>query len=272
MKQPVKKIPFFSTFFKVIGFFFLGTFLIFLCSLSVNNHSQTSIEQAFQAPSSLHWFGTDHLGRDLFFRSLLGLRLSLFIALSASFINLIIGLFLGTITAFSSPKTDTFLMKIADILYSIPYILMVIILMVIFQNGISSLIIALSLTGWIPIARMVRSEFLLLKNKTYIIFAKKLGGGFYYIVFKHLLPNSIEPILSTIILSIPSVIYSEAFLSFLGLGIQPPQASLGVLVKEGLPSMLYYPWLFLFPILITGMLILAFNYFGEKISKRIKKY
>ncbi len=264
--------------FKNIHFSYIYKFILFillifiLISLSIKDHSQTFIEQAFKAPSKHHWFGTDYLGRDLFFRTILGLQLSLFIALSSSFINFLIGIIWGTITAFSPPKIDIFLMKISDIIYSIPYILMVIILMIIFQNsGILSLIIALSLTGWIPIARMVRSEFLVLKNKNYVLFAKTLGGNPCYIVFKHLLPNSIEPILSAVILSIPSIIYNEAFLSFLGLGIQPPKATLGTLVKEGLPSMLYYPWVFLFPILTTGILIFTFNYIGEKISKKIKK-
>lgn len=252
-------------------FIFTATLVIAFLFLLKKDHTQTFIEKAFQAPSIKHWFGTDYLGRDLIFRTILGLKLSLCIALITSFINLLIGVIWGTIAAFSSQKIDIILIKISDILYSIPYILMAIILMVIFQNRVFSLIIALSLTGWIPIARMVRSEFLILKNKNYVLFAKLLGGNFFYIIFKHMLPNSIEPILSTLVLSIPSIIYNEAFLSFLGLGIQPPKVTLGILVREGLPSMSYYPWLFLFPILVTGMLISIFNYLGEKISKKIKK-
>lgn len=217
-------------------------------------------------PSSLFWFGTDELGRDIFTRVCYGARISLAIGLLAAFIDLGIGLIWGGFAGFFGGKIDEFMMRTADALYALPYLLIVILLTVIFGTGFSSMLIAITLTGWITMARIVRGEICLLKEMDYAMAAKALGASSTRILFGHLLPNAAGPIFATLMLTVPSAIFAEAFLSFLGLGIQAPLASWGTMANDGLPALQYYPWRLFFPSLAMCLTLLGFHLIGEGIK------
>lgn len=214
-------------------------------------------------PSKKFWFGTDELGRDLFTRVWWGARISLFVGITASFIDLCIGVFYGSIAALLGGKKEELMMRLADILYSIPYLLVVILLMVIIGPGISTIIIALTITGWIGMARIVRSQILQLKQMDYVKAAIAIGASRRRILFKHLIPNSMGPIIITLTLTIPSAIFAEAFLSFLGLGVQAPIASWGTMANDGLSALRYYPWRLFFPAGFISITMLCFNLVGD---------
>lgn len=216
-----------------------------------------------QPPSSHFWFGTDDLGRDIFTRIWYGARVSLTVGLLAASIDLGIGLLWGGISGLAGGRTDEILMRCADILSSLPYLLIVILFTVILGSGLFSLLIAITVTGWITMARIVRGQILLLKNMDYITAARALGAGQARLLFVHLFPNAIGPILITLTLTIPSAIFAEAFLSFLGLGIQAPQASWGTMASEGLSALQFYPWRIFFPGFFLCQTMLAFHLIGE---------
>lgn len=216
-----------------------------------------------QPPSLQFWFGTDDLGRDLFTRIGYGARISLCVGLLAALIDLIVGLLWGGIAGFCGGKIDEAMMRFADILYSLPYLLIVILFTVVLGHGLFSILLAITLFGWITMARIVRGQVLLLKEMEYILAARALGAGFGRILSRHLLPNAIGPVLITLTLTIPSAIFAEAFLSFLGLGIQAPMASWGVMANEGLPALQFYPWRLLFPAAFISLTMLAFHLIGE---------
>ncbi|WP_201456988.1 ABC transporter permease [Chlamydia sp. 17-3921] len=223
----------------------------------------TSLNDTLAPPSLRFPFGTDSLGRCMLARTLQGLRLSLLIALIATFIDVCIGLLWSTLAIFGNQKLNFLMMRTTEILYSIPRIPIVILLLVIFNHGIFPLVLAMTITGWIPISRIIYGQFLLLQNKGFVLSAKAMNASTFHILTKHLIPNTLAPIISTLIFTIPGAIYTEAFISFLGLGIQPPQASLGTLVKEGINAIDYYPWLFFFPSFFMIALSISFNLIGE---------
>ncbi|MBT2688339.1 ABC transporter permease [Bacillus sp. ISL-47] len=216
-----------------------------------------------QPPSSEHWFGTDDLGRDVFARTWEGARISIFIGVAAALIDLIIGVIWGGIAGYKGGRTDEFMMRFADILYGVPYLLLVILLMVVLGQGLTTMIIAMSITGWINMSRIVRGQVLSLKSQEYVLAAKTLGANTNRIMSKHLIPNSMGPILVTMTLTVPSAIFTEAFLSFLGLGLTPPLASWGTMANDGLPAMRYYPWRLFFPATFICLTIFAFNVVGD---------
>jgi oligopeptide transport system permease protein len=216
-----------------------------------------------QPPSSEHWFGTDELGRDVFARTWYGARISLFIGLSAALIDLFIGVLWGGFAGYRGGRTDEIMMRIADILWGVPYLLLVILLMVILEQGLGTMILAMTITGWINMARIVRGQVLGLKNQEYVLAAQTLGANTSRIMFKHLIPNAMGPILVTMTLTIPSAIFTEAFLSFLGLGVPQPLASWGTMASEGLPALQYYPWRLFFPATFICLTIFAFNVVGD---------
>ena len=216
-------------------------------------------------PSELFWFGTDELGRDVFTRVWMGTRISFLVGFAAAIIDLFIGVIWGTTAALFGGKTDELMMRICDIIYSIPYLLTVILLMVVLGSGLWTILIALTLTGWINMARIVRAQILQLKESEYINAAKAIGASRFRIIFRHLIPNAMGPILATMTLTIPSAIFTEAFLSFLGLGIQAPIASLGVMINDGLGALSYFPWRLFFPALVLTFAIFALNLFGDSL-------
>lgn len=215
------------------------------------------------APSATHWFGTDDLARDLFVRAWEGARISLFIGITAAVIDLIIGVLWGSIAGLSGGRVDNIMMRIADVLTAIPYLLVVIILLVIMEPGLVPMIIALSITGWVNMARIVRSEVLKIKNQEFVLAARTLGANQWHIIKRHLIPNAMGAILVTMTMTIPSAIFTESFLSYLGLGVQAPVASWGTMASEGFKALQSAPWRLLFPAILISVTIFAFNAVGD---------
>lgn len=215
------------------------------------------------APSSQFWFGTDELGRDLFTRVWWGARISLFVGIMASFMDLVIGVLYGSIAGSIGGKTEEIMMRICDVLYSIPYLLVVILLMVMIGSGITTIILALTITGWIGMARIVRGQILQIKQLDFVKAAQVAGANRLRILWRHLIPNSMGPIIITLTLTIPTAIFAEAFLSFLGLGVQAPIASWGTMANDGLPALRYYPWRLFFPAGFISLTMLSFNLLGD---------
>lgn len=249
----------------------LITFAILVPLISPYTYYDIDLSIKNQAPSLTHWFGTDDLGRDVFIRIWYGARVSLFVGIAAAIIDLIIGMLWGGIAALAGGKIDELMMRIADILSAIPSLLIIISLMVVIGPGLHTIIIALSILGWITMARVVRGQLLQLKELGYVQAARALGASFWRILFRHLFPNALGPILVTLTLTIPSAIFTEAFLSYLGLGVQAPTASWGTMANEGLPALEYYPWRLFFPAAFISLTMLAFNMLGDGLSTAISR-
>lgn len=215
------------------------------------------------APSASNWFGTDDLGRDIFVRVWQGARISLFIGITAAVIDLIIGVLWGSIAGLAGGKVDNIMMRIADILYAIPYLLVVIILLVVLEPGLVPMIIALSITGWVNMARIVRAEVLSIKNREFVLASRTLGANTRHLILRHLIPNALGAILVTMTLTIPSAIFTESFLSFLGLGVPQPTASWGTMASEGISALSTAPWRLFFPAFFISLTIFAFNAVGD---------
>jgi ABC-type dipeptide/oligopeptide/nickel transport system permease subunit len=220
-------------------------------------------------PNSVHWFGTDELGRDLFTRTWFGARYSLIIGLLAAAIDFLIGVIYGGIAGMATRKIDAVMMRIAEVIYSIPYLLVVILLSVVFSTsgaGTSMfvLILAMSLTGWVPMAILVRGQVLQLKESEYSLASESLGASKGWILRKHIIPNTLGPILVNVTLTIPRAIFAEATLSFLGLGIQPPKSSLGNLANEGLAGLpVGNAYQIFIPAIFISLIMFAFNVLGD---------
>ncbi|MEQ6354134.1 ABC transporter permease [Lysinibacillus sp. M3] len=214
-------------------------------------------------PSAEFWFGTDDLGRDIFVRVWAGARISLLIGFAAAIIDLIIGVLWGSISGLAGGRVDNIMMRIADVLTAIPYLLVVIVLLVVLKPGIVPMIIALSITGWIQMARIVRGEVLAIKNQEYVLAARTLGARTGHLILKHLVPNALGVILVTMTLTVPSAIFTESFLSYLGLGVPAPLASWGTMASEGNGAIANAPWRLIFPALFISLTIFAFNAVGD---------
>ena len=239
--------------------------LMALCGPWISGYTyfDTALEKKNLAPCMEYWFGSDDLGRDLFTRVCYGARISLFVGITAALIDMGLGIMWGGIAGFAGKRLDNFMMRCADILYSLPYLLVVILLLVIMGPGLLSILVAMTIIGWITMARVVRGQVLQLKEQEFVQSAIILGADFKRILFKHILPNAMGPILVTLTLTVPTAIFAEAFLSFLGLGVQAPVASWGTLASDGMAAMEYYPWRLFFPALFISSTILAFNWLGE---------
>lgn len=242
---------------------FLFTMAIIGPFLTPYTYYETHLHLKNQAPSAQFWFGTDELGRDLFTRVWWGARISLLVGIAASLIDLVIGVFYGSLAASLGGRKEEFMMRIADILYSIPYLLVVILLMVVIGSGIGTIILALTMTGWISMSRIVRGQILQLKELDFIKAAHCMGASRFRILLRHLIPNAIGSIIVTVTLTIPTAIFAEAFLSFLGLGVQAPIASWGTMANDGLPALRYYPWRLFFPAGFISITMLSFNLLGD---------
>lgn len=242
--------------------------LIIMAIIGPYLNSYSYFEQDFSKknlrPNSEHWFGTDSVGRDLFTRAWYGARISLFIGLMAATIDFVVGIIYGGISALRGGKVDNVMMRIAEILFSIPYLLMVILMMIVLERGIWPIIIAMSITGWIPMARLVRGQVLQLKEMEYVQAANSMGAKTGWLLRKHLVPNTMGPILVNITLSVPTAIFAEATLSFLGLGIPAPEASWGTMASDALGSILIGNFYQLsIPAVLISLTMFAFNVFGD---------
>ncbi|MGL5345914.1 MAG: oligopeptide ABC transporter permease [Peptostreptococcaceae bacterium] len=210
-----------------------------------------------------YWFGTDALGRDIWTRVWWGCRVSLFIALLAAFFDLVIGVTYGGISAYYGGKVDTVMQRIIEIITGIPSLVIVTLFMLVFKPGIMSISMAMAVSGWTGMARVVRSHVLRLKNQEFVLASKTLGASDVRLIIKHLLPNIIGPVVVMIMFSLPSAIFYEAFLSFIGLGLQPPMASLGVSINEGFKALQNYPYMMFIPATILCLLILSLNLLAD---------
>ena len=241
--------------------------IIFLMALFVPVLSQYSFSEQTgvynSAPSLTNWFGTDNLGRDVFVRAWYGARISLLIGMSAALIDVVIGVLYGSVAGVVGGQTDNVMMRICDILTAIPNLLVVIMLLVVMGQGLVTMIIALSITGWVRMARIVRGEVLSIKNQEYVLAARTLGANTKHLIFKHLIPNAMGSIIVTMTLTIPGAIFAEAFLSYIGLGVTPPTASWGTMASEGNEAILTAPWRLFFPALLISITIFAFNAVGD---------
>lgn len=231
--------------------------------LSPHSYSDQFLDKQGLGPSAEHWFGTDSLGRDLFVRVLYGARISLAVGFVASLINLTVGVLYGGIAGLAGGRVDNVMMRIVDIFYSIPLVLYVILMMVIIGPGLKSIFMALGLVYWLEMARVVRAQILSLKEQEFVMAARALGASKARILFRHLIPNCMGPIIITVSMNIPLAIFTEAFLSFLGLGVAIPMASWGVLASDALPAIRSYPHMLFFPAMAISITMLAFNFLGD---------
>ena len=216
-----------------------------------------------EPPNLSHWFGTDIFGRDLFVRVMYGARISLSVGFMASIISLFIGVIYGGISGFAGGRTDDIMMRIVDVIYSVPMMIYVILLMVVVGPGLKSIFITLGITYWAPMARIVRAEIMRLKNEEFILAARVIGASPKRILLRHLIPNAMGSVLVTLTFSIPGAIFTEAFLSFVGLGVSAPMASWGVLSNDAVSTLSMYPWQLFFPAAAISITILAFNFLGD---------
>jgi oligopeptide transport system permease protein len=214
-------------------------------------------------PSSAHWFGTDELGRDMLARVVYGGRISMLVGLVGTFVSLLIGVTWGAIAGYAGGRVDDFMMRVVDVLYALPYIFLVILLLVLFSKSLIMLFVALGLVQWLTMARIVRGQVLSLKNQTFVEAARALGADDRTIIFRHIVPNTLGPVIVYTTLTVPAVILQEAFLSFLGLGVQPPAASWGTLVSNGSQVIALFPWLVIFPGVALSLTLLCFNFLGD---------
>ena len=220
------------------------------------------------SPNGAHWFGTDIFGRDLFTRVLYGGRISLMVGFVATFVSLAVGVLWGTVAGFAGGRVDSIMMRIVDILYSIPFILLVILLMVVVNtrdNSVNLMLLFFSIGAveWLTMARIVRGQVINIRKQEFIEACYSMGLSKKKIIFRHLIPNVLGPIIVYATLTVPTVMLIEAFLSFLGLGVQPPMSSWGLLISGGVENMEEYPWLLIYPGITFSLTLFSLNFLGD---------
>jgi len=227
------------------------------------SYEEQNLDLGATPPSAMHWLGTDTLGRDLFARTLYGGRISIVVGLVATFVALVIGVTYGAVAGFAGGKIDALMMRVVDILYALPFAIFVILLMVFLGRNIFLLFFAIGAVEWLTMARIVRGQVLSIKRMDFIEAARALGLGRRRIIFRHVIPNVLGPVIVYTTLTIPSVMLLEAFLSFLGLGVQAPMSSWGVLIKDGSEKMEEFWWLLVFPGALFSMTLFSLNFLGD---------
>lgn len=221
------------------------------------------------APDATHWMGTDRLGRDVFSRMVYGAQVSLFIGVFTTLVALVIGTVYGAVSGYVGGKTDNIMMRIVDVVFALPDLLMIILIMVVVGRGLLGIFLALTLVSWVTVARLVRGEVLRIKEFAYIEAARAIGASHVRIVFHEILPNILGVLIVTLTFRIPVAILAESTLSFIGLGIAPPFSSWGTLANDGWTAIKFYPHLILFPSLAIFLTILSFNFLGEGLRDRL---
>ncbi|NIQ01744.1 MAG: ABC transporter permease subunit [Nitrospinaceae bacterium] len=255
-------MPLFS---KLSALFLLGVSLVAILAPWVAPYSFESQDtlNTLAAPGPQHWMGTDRLGRDLFSRMIYGARISLFIGVATTAVALVIGTLYGALSGYLGGRTDHLLMRVVDVVFALPDLLMIILITVVMGRGVPGIFIALTLVSWVTVARLVRGEVLRIKEYPYLEAARALGAGHVRILVREILPNLVGLLVVTLSFRIPVAILAESTLSFIGLGITPPFSSWGTLANEGWTAIKFYPHLILFPSLAIFLTILSFNFLGE---------
>jgi oligopeptide transport system permease protein len=250
----------------VIGAIFIAllTLASFLAPLiAPNSYEKIDLALAASPPSHAHWLGTDSLGRDLLSRILYGGRISLSVGLAATLVSVIIGVLYGAISGYLGGRVDVVLMRIVDIIYSLPFVIFVILITVVFGRNIILLFMAIGAVSWLDMARIVRGQVMSLKKQEFIEAARSLGLRKRRIILRHMIPNVMGTVVIYSTLIVPSVMLLEAFLSFLGLGVQAPMSSWGTLINDGAKSVEEYPWLLIFPSLFFSITLFSLNFLGD---------
>ena len=242
--------------------------LLFLVALFGNGMAPYPFDlqntaESLSPPSRTHWMGTDELGRDLFSRLIYGTRVSMSVSLLTALSALVLGTLYGAISGYVGGKIDNLMMRGVDVVNALPDLLLIILITVVIGRGIAGVFLALSLVGWITVARLIRGEVLRLKEFSYIEAARSMGATHARILFRHILPNTVGVLIVTLTFRIPSAILAESTLSFIGLGLTPPAASWGTLANEGWKALKFYPHLIIFPSLAIFITMLAFNFLGD---------
>jgi oligopeptide transport system permease protein len=233
--------------------------------LSPHEYQTTNFNEILQSPgfAGMHLFGTDDLGRDLFVRTMLGIRITLTVAIVASLVSLVIGVSYGAIAGYVGGRVDAVMMRIVDTLYALPFIFLVILLMVAFERNFLLIFVAIGAINWLDMARIVRGQTLSLRERDFVDAARLTGVSAARIIFRHIAPNLLGIVIVYATLTIPQAILVESFLSFLGLGVQEPQTSLGTLVDAGVNQMEGASWMLLIPAVLLALILMCFNFLGD---------
>ena len=227
------------------------------------NYEEQDLMLGATPPSAAHWLGTDIFGRDMLTRVMYGGRVSLMVGFVATAVALVIGILWGAIAGFIGGRVDAIMMRIVDIMYALPFMMFIVLLMVVFGRNILLLFVAIGAVEWLTMARIVRSQVMALRKQEFIEAAYSMGLSRWAIIRRHIIPNTLGPVIVYTTLTIPSVMLLEAFLSFLGLGIQPPESSWGLLINYGVETMEEYPWLLIFPGITLSLTLFALNFLGD---------
>lgn len=248
---------------SLVIFLFICVFCVVGPYLVPYDSQQQDLFLGATGPSAEHWFGTDTLGRDLLVRTMEGGRISLMVGLVATVVSLAIGVIYGATAGYLGGKVDATMMRFVDLLYALPFTIFVILLMVAFGRSMWLMFVAIGCVEWLSMARIVRSGVLGLKKQEFVEAAVSLGYSHKRIILRHLIPNVLGPVIVIATLTVPAVMLLEAFLSFLGLGVQPPNASWGVLINEGQQNMEIFPWLLMFPAFLFALTLFCLNFLGD---------
>ena len=224
---------------------------------TINNYEEKGLTDVY------YWFGSDNLGRDIWTRTWSGARVSLIIAIAAAIIDMLIGMSYGLISGYFGGRVDMVMQRILEVANGIPRLVIVTLMLLVFKPGILTIVIALMLTEWIGMSRIARAEMLKLKEQEFVLASRTLGAGSFFIIFKEVLPNIIGPIITQVMFSIPTAIFTEAFLSFIGIGLAEPQASLGVLINGGYQVLRMYPHVLVFPAIVIVLIMVCFSILGD---------
>ena len=236
---------------------------IFAPVFSKYDFAFTDYSNVYSTPTKEHIFGCDQFGRDLWTRVWMGTRISLMIALVAAVLDLVVGVLYGAISALLGGRVDALMQRIIEILVGIPSLIIVILFLMAFPAGVGTIIAALSITGWVNMARLVRAEILKLKNQEFVMASHVLGSNNLYMIMKDLIPNTVGIIVIQVMFTIPSAIFTEAFLSFIGIGLAEPQASLGVLINGGYQVLQNYPHVLICPAIVIVLIMVCFSILGD---------
>ncbi len=244
-------------------------FAVFAPMISKYSYEMQDLQNRNALPSLEHLFGTDKLGRDIFIRVMYGARISLAIGFASAAINLVIGIVYGGIAGYVGGRVDMIMMRTVDVIYSVPGLLYVILILMVFGNNLTSMLIAISVTSWVNMARQVRTQVMSLKETEFAMAAKVIGASHYRILLKHLIINAIGPIIVCLTMMVPQAIFTESFLSFLGIGISQPQSSWGVLASEARGLIHTYPIQIIWPVAAMCLTILSLNFIGDGLGEAL---